>query len=79
MAAIRFRLSTGQRFDSFALDIEATVVSNPATRTRRLLTLARWIRAGVGSRYPLGAITPNPIGLDTLPHFWPNFPYQQLT
>jgi hypothetical protein len=33
----------------------------------------------VGSRYPLGAITPNPIGLDTLPHFWPNFPYQQLT
>jgi hypothetical protein len=79
MAAIHFHSSTGQRVDSFGLDIEARVVTDPATRTRRLLTLSRWIRDAVGPRYPLGAITPNPIGLDTNPGFWPNFPYERLT
>jgi hypothetical protein len=77
LAAIRFRSPAGGRFDSFALDIEASVVK-PALRTVRVVALARQLRAAVGSGYTLGAIMPAPRGMDLKPKYWPGFPYAQL-
>jgi hypothetical protein len=76
--ATRFRTANGERFDSFALDIEATAVRDAAERNRRLLTLSRRLRAEVGAGYPLGAIIPSPVGMMLLPRYWPHFPYAEL-
>jgi hypothetical protein len=78
--AIRFERG-GERFDSFALDIE-TAEGSPgaAVRNRRLLALSRRLRKAAGPLYPLGAITPSPAGLD-MPHgraWWPDFPFRAL-
>ena len=72
-AAIRFERG-GHRFDSFGLDIEATVVGNVALRNRRLLDLSKRLRRLVGPDYTLGAITPDPVEAD----YWPNFPYKSV-
>jgi hypothetical protein len=58
VAAIKFESDTGQRFDSFALDIEARIVNPVGRRNRRIVELSRRIRKAAGARYPLGAITP---------------------
>lgn len=73
MKAIRFKTDDGQGFDSFALDIEATVVRDIGTRNRRFSALARRIRNRVGNAYTLGAIVPEAGAL-----YWPNFPYQEV-
>ena len=78
LAAIRFRTQTGGGFDSFALDIESSVVRSPALRNARLLDLSRRLRAAVGPSYALGAIIPSPRGMQLLPHYWPGFPYSDL-
>ncbi len=70
--AIDYRSPTGERFDSFALDIEATHVGDIATRNMRLLNLSKRIRRHAGRSYPLGAITPDPIASE----YWPRFPYK---
>lgn len=72
--AIEYRSPSGERFDSFGLDIEATNVGNVAVRNQRLLSLSKRIRALAGPNYPLGAITPDPV--EAL--YWPNFPYKEL-
>jgi hypothetical protein len=81
LGAIRFERG-GERFDSFALDIETAEGSPGATvRNRRLLTLSRRLRDAAGPLYPLGAITPSPAGLD-MPHgrdWWPDFPFRELS
>lgn len=77
LGAIQFRSATGQRFDGFALDIEATRVRSLELRDRRLLALSARIRYAVGRSYPLGAITPSPVGMS--PYYWPNIPYRSLT
>lgn len=76
LAAIRFRSPGGERFDGFALDIEATVVRPLQLRDRRLIQLSTQLRSAVGPRYPLGAITPSPIGM--APSYWPDIPYRTL-
>ena len=78
LAAIHFHSTTGQRFDAFALDIEASIVPNIALRNRRLLTLAHLLRRSVPTTYPLGAIIPSPVGMRRHPHYWPQFPYRSL-
>lgn len=78
LAAIRFRTPSGQRFDSFGLDIEASIVRNVSLRTRRLLSLSKAIRQAAGPAYPLGAIIPSPRGIELLPRYWPRFPYSRL-
>jgi hypothetical protein len=75
--AIRFRSSTGQGFDGFALDVEATMVKPLSLRNHRLLNLSMRIRHLVHRHYPLGAITPSPVGMS--PYFWPDIPYSSLT
>lgn len=78
LAAIRLTTPAGNRFDSFALDIESPAVSRHRTRTRRLLALSGRIRRVIGSEYPLGAIVPSPRGVRTNPSYWPSFPYRRL-
>jgi len=78
LAAIRYRSPLGQRFDSFALDIESSDVRSVALRNERLLSLSRSIRLAVGPSYPLGAIIPSPVGMWLHPKYWPDFPYEQL-
>jgi hypothetical protein len=78
LAAIRFRSPKGGRFDSFALDIEAGVVKPAWLRTQRLLQLSARLRAAVGPRYPLGAITPGEVGFRKHPKYWPRFPFREL-
>jgi hypothetical protein len=77
LAAIRFRSATGERFDGFALDIEATQVRALPLRNHRLLYLSARLHHAVTRRYPLGAITPSPVGMS--PSYWPEIPYRSLT
>jgi hypothetical protein len=78
VAALRYRSPSGERFDSFALDIEASVVKRYWIRTRRLLQLSAAIRRAAGPDYPLGAIIPSPRGMELQPKYWPGFPYARL-
>ena len=78
LAAIRFRSPRGERFDSFALDVEASLVKPASLRNERLLRLSARLRAAVGRRYALGAIIPSPVGIRRHPAYWPHFPYRQL-
>jgi DhnA family fructose-bisphosphate aldolase class Ia len=79
MAAIAYRSTAESGVDSFALDIESRVVTDPTVRTARLLDLSQRIRDAVGPGYPLGAITPNAVSLAKPTTFWPDFPYASLT
>jgi hypothetical protein len=78
LAAIRFRSPNGQTFDSFSLDIEASIVADVPTRTQRLLTLSSRIRRAVGAKYTLSATIPSPVGMQIHNTFWPGFPYKEL-
>ena len=79
MAAITYRSPSGQRFDSFALDIEASILEPPSKRSKRLLRLSRKLRARVGQDYALGGIIPSPVGIQLAgKRYWPGFPYAGL-
>jgi hypothetical protein len=78
LAAIGFRSAAGQKFDSFTLDIEASIVKDVALRNSRLRTLSNRIRAAVGPSYPLGACIPSPAGMAINPSYWPQFPFKTL-
>jgi hypothetical protein len=78
LAALNYETSTGDQFDSFALDIEATLVRSPALRNARLLQLSRKLRAAEPD-LALGAIVPSPRGMQLLPWYWPRFPYAELS
>jgi hypothetical protein len=78
IAAVDFRTASGDSFDGFALDIEATAVRSPTLRTQRLVRVADDLRRGVRPDFPLGAIIPSPRGLELSPTVWPGFPYVEL-
>ena len=77
LAAIDFKTPGGEQFDSFALDIESSLVKPAATRSARLLTLSRQVRAARPD-VTLGAIVPAPRGMQRLPWYWPGFPFAEL-
>ena len=77
-AAIEFKTSSGQKFDSFALDIESGAVTPQSARNKALLKLSKQIREHTGDSYPLGAIIPSPVGLSKKGGYWPDFPYTEL-
>ena len=81
LRAIRFRTPAGDRFDGFALDIEA-VAGTPrgSLRNRRVADLSARLRRSVGPAYALGAIIPAPAGLlrPGGSRVWPNFPYKTI-
>lgn len=70
-AAVTFASPAGDRFDGFALDIEATAVRDIATRNRRMVALSTRLRELVGPEYALGAIVPDPVTQT----YWPGFPW----
>ena len=72
--AIDFTSPDGGHFDSFAMDIEATVIADISERNRRMLILSKRIRLYVGNGYTLGAIIPDPV--HSL--YWPGFPYKRV-
>jgi hypothetical protein len=76
--AIRFRSAHGERFDSFALDIEASIVTSESLRNQRLIDLSTRLRRAVGASYALGAIIPSPVGMLRHPHYWRSFPYHAV-
>jgi hypothetical protein len=76
--AIDFTTADGQRFDSFALDIESSTVKPEALRNQGLATLSARIRSHVGPKYELGAIVPSPYGLSLKKGSWNDFPYQAI-
>jgi hypothetical protein len=77
-AAIDLRTDSGQRFDSFALDIEHRGVSSLALRNQRVEELSRRLRDKVGAKYPLGGIIPSPVALEWQPPYWASFPYKTV-
>ena len=78
LAAIRFRSAGGGAFDSFALDIEWSGVTPVSLRNRRALALSDRLRREVGPDYALGAIIPNPRGMELRRDYWQPFPYAEL-
>jgi hypothetical protein len=72
-AGAMFKTGEGERFDSFALDIEADMVRNIWLRNHRLIEMSNKLRKVVGPDYPLGAIIP-----DTHSLYWPDFPYKDV-
>jgi hypothetical protein len=78
LAAVRYRSPRGGAFDSFGMDIEASVVTPASKRTARLLSLSSSLRAAVGPKYPLAAIIPSPRGMELRPSYWPGFPFAGL-
>jgi hypothetical protein len=83
-AAIDLVTDLGNRFDAFALDIEASVVRDPDVRSARMLRLSERLRTYAetstpeGTTYPLGAIIPSPRNLSLPTSGWPRFPYREL-
>ena len=77
-AALQFTTPDGQHFDSFALDIEATLVSPVWRRNLSLLTLSRELRRTAGDDYALGAIVPDQLSTSHGNVLWPGFPYRAL-
>ena len=77
LAAMRFTTPGGEQFDSFALDIESSVVKPAAVRSARLVTLSGRLRAAEPD-LTLGAIVPAPRGMQRLPWYWPGFPFVEL-
>ncbi len=78
LAAVEYVTPDGDdSFDSFALDIEATVVRSIPRRNALTLLLATQLRAAVPEDFPLGAITIAPVGAS--PSYWPTFPFRGLS
>ena len=78
LAAVQYITPDGDdSFDSFALDIEATVVRSIPRRNALALQLAAQLRAAVPEDFPLGAITIAPVGAS--PSYWPTFPFRGLS
>lgn len=78
VAAIELVTKAGNSFDSFAMDIEASIVRDVDKRNARLLRLSDRVRTAAGISYPMGAIIPSPYGIEHATGYWPRFPYGQL-
>ncbi len=76
-AMLRFRTPAGGAFDAVALDIESTRVKSTGLRTKRMLALARTLRAEAGET-PVAAITYPPRALERHVGWWPRFPWAEL-
>jgi hypothetical protein len=76
LAAIRFTTPLRERLDSFALDIEATLVHPIGVRNGRLDELSAMLRRAVGPTYPLGAIVPDAAAYQ---FYWRPIPYLSLS
>jgi hypothetical protein len=73
-AGARFRSASGERFDSFAIDVESTKVRDIPLRSRRAVQLVAAVRRALPRPYVLGAITIDPVGA----RYWPQYPFRRL-
>jgi len=74
LAGARFRTPNGETFDSFALDIESTVVRSLRLRSAQASWLAAALRRALPPRLSLGAITIDPVGA----RYWAGYPFREL-
>jgi hypothetical protein len=74
LAGANFRSPSGERFDAFALDIEATTVRSLKLRSFRAVWVAHDVRRALPGRMPLGAITIDPVGA----RYWDGYPFAGL-
>jgi hypothetical protein len=74
IAGARFRAPGGERFDSFALDIEATDVHRLGLRSDRAVQLVKAVRRALPRSMALGAITIDPVG----GRYWNRYPFERL-
>jgi hypothetical protein len=64
--------------EGLAVDIESTVVADPAVRNARLLELSDALRAELPDKV-IGAITPSAVHLGEVnPDYWPDFPWPEV-
>jgi hypothetical protein len=74
LAGARFREPGGEKFDAFALDIEATDVHRLGLRSDRAVQLTRSVRRALPRSMALGAITIDPVG----GRYWNGYPFARL-
>lgn len=76
VAAARFRTAKGNKFDAIGVDIEHTSSSSSTAEfNAAVVTHLRRVRTALGPRYPIGAITPPPTGMELNPNGWAGFPW----
>ncbi len=69
----------GERFDALAVDIEYKgETESLAEFNRGIRKHLRRVRARVGNRYPIGGITPAPVGMALSPSSWEGFPWKAV-
>jgi hypothetical protein len=67
------------RVDGLAVDIESTDLADLAERNRRVVELSSRLRAAVGGRKALAAITLSSVHQQAVnPAFWPAYPWAEL-
>jgi hypothetical protein len=67
------------RVDGLAIDIEATDIVDVAARTQAVVELGHRIRASLGERRFVSAITLSPTHLEVVnPAYWPGYPWQEI-
>ena len=75
----RLEAAAALRIDGLGVDIEATDVTDPVERNRRLLALSDRLRASVGADRTLAAITLSSVHVEVVnPEFWPGYPWAEL-
>jgi hypothetical protein len=75
----RLEAAAALRVDGLGVDIEATDVTDPAERTRRLLELSARLRRSLGADRTLAAITLSSVHVGVVnPAFWPGYPWAEL-
>jgi len=79
VAIAQYRSGTGQPFDALAIDIEyRQQMPSQTAWNAAVAEQARQVRAVLGSKYPIGAITPAPLQMEVRPQYWAGFPWVQL-
>lgn len=79
LAIASYQSPSGQRFDALAVDIEYQGASSSrAEFNHDITTHLRRVRQRVGSSYPVGAITPAPLGMELYPRYWRGFPWASI-
>lgn len=78
------RTSDGQRFDGLAIDVEykgkigSPTLPDQSSWMQAVATHITRVRTQVGNLFPIGAITPAPLGMAIRPQNWVGFPWETL-
>jgi hypothetical protein len=78
-AIATYRSANGQRFDALAVDIEYKGETSSHEEFNAGITEhLRRVRSLVGNTYPIGGITPAPLGMAIRPSSWDGFPWSMI-